>query len=159
MNRPRVREISAGGVLVRRSQQRYEVCLILRDPHRRKAWSLPKGHLEAGEAASAAALREVREETGVSSEILAPLGTISYQFTNPGEASHPRRQAIVSKTVSFFLMRALREAPTHPDPEEVVEVRWVPLDEAIALVTYDSERQVLLKAKQVIDKSQLSLEP
>ena len=74
--------LAAGGVLVRRSRGQYEVCLTLR--HRQgPAWGLPKGHLEDGEVATAAALREVREETGLTAVILEPLGSISVNPVRP----------------------------------------------------------------------------
>lgn len=137
------RETSAGGVLIRRRSGRDEVCLILRARHGVQAWCLPKGHLEPGEDAAAAAQREVKEETGVTAQILAPLGTISYQFTTAGERTP------VSKSVCFFLMRALDEAEGPRDAQEVIDARWMPLDDAMRTATYENERQVLHRAQQV----------
>ena len=134
-------EVAAGGVVVRRVHGLLEVCLIRRTRHAGEAWSLPKGHLEPGEDAATAALREVREETGVVGEILEPLGTIRYQVRRSPDA------AAVSKTVHFFLMRALDHAPRDRDDGEVAEVRWIPLDQAIADASYENEREVLRNAR------------
>ena len=146
MTRPSVHETSAGGVLVRGTNPHYEVCLILRTRHQQRAWSLPKGHREPGEDLAAAALREVHEETGVTGEIIAPLGTVTYHFTRPGE------HIPITKSVTFFLMAARSRNPAPHDATEVVATRWAPIDEAIGLVAYDNERQMLRKAKQLLEQ-------
>ena len=138
-------EIAAGGVLISARDNRYDVCLVRRGRHQRQAWCLPKGHLEAGEDAAAAARREVQEETGWSGEVLQPLASISYQFTAPGGG-------LISKTVSFFLMRATAETQGPRDTQEVEEARWMALDEAIRLATYENERQILRQAQQVVQQ-------
>lgn len=137
-----VYETSAGGIVVRWAQGRFEACLIRRDRHGEPVWGLPKGHLEPGEDARAAAAREVQEETGVSGEILEELGTIAYQFTRPGA---PARYA---KTVHFFLMRAAGGSPDQHDPQEVLEARWMPFEEAVRLVAYANERTILERAQE-----------
>ena len=148
MTSPTLHETSAGGVLIRRFGAQDEVCLVLR---RRSldssVWGLPKGHLEAGEDAAAAALREVQEETGWTGEILEPLGAITYQFTNPGE------RTVVSKTVSYFLMRALGEVSGSYDTREVTEVRWMSLADALTSLAYDNERRILRQAKEILSKT------
>ena len=141
-------ETSAGGVLIRRAGGHYEVCLILRQRHGR-AWGLPKGHLEPGEDAAAAAVREVQEETGVSGAILESLGTIAYQFRTPNPS------ALVTKTVSFFLMRPTGATAQGHDAE-AIDVRWVPIDEALATVAYDNERRVLKRARALLAREALA---
>ncbi|MDP3723736.1 MAG: NUDIX domain-containing protein [Candidatus Omnitrophota bacterium] len=146
-----VRERSAGGVLIRRVGPRHEVCLILRELPRprvgshvvRRLWGLPKGHVEAGEQEAEAALREVEEETGFAAELLRPLGTIAYTFVRP--------PVTVSKTVAFFLMRALRRTGSH-DATEIVEARWMPLGRAGARLAYENERRILRAAQQAAKK-------
>ena len=138
-------EIAAGGVLISARNNQYDVCLVRRGGHQHQAWCLPKGHLEAGEDAAAAARREVQEETGWSGEVLQPLASISYQFTASGGG-------LISKTVSFFLMRATAETQGPRDTQEVEEARWMALDEAIRMATYENERQILRQAQQVLQQ-------
>ena len=143
---PVFRAMAAGGVLIIARDRQYHVCLVRRGRHQRQAWCLPKGHLEAGEDAAAAARREVREETGWFGEILQALPSISYQFTAPDEGGR------ILKTVSFFLMRATVAAEGPRDTQEVEEVRWVVLDEAIRMAAYENERRVLREAQQVLQQ-------
>ncbi|MDP3702867.1 MAG: NUDIX hydrolase [Candidatus Omnitrophota bacterium] len=133
--------LAAGGVLVRRSRGQHEVCLTLRHRHG-PAWGLPKGHLEDGEETTAAALREVREETGLTAVILEPLGSITYQFSVPGQS------VPVTKTVTFYLMAATGGRVELHD-QETVEARWMPFDAAASSVAHDDERSVLERAQQM----------
>ena len=140
-----VPQTSAGGVVVRRVGDRSEVCLILRTRYGRRAWCLPKGHVEAGEDPPTAALREVQEETGLVCEILSPLGTTAYQFTEPGAP------APFAKTVWFFLMRA-RAGDLARHDAEALEVRWMALDEALGRATYDSEQRIIEQGKRELSR-------
>ena len=122
----------------------WEVALIARQG--RAIWCLPKGHLEAGETPEQAALREVREETGLTAEILQRLGEISYWF---------RAKAVpgrLFKTVHFFLMQATGGSITDHD-FEVDEVRWYPVAAALKRMTYPSERKLVRQAQQVLEKA------
>jgi 8-oxo-(d)GTP phosphatase len=96
-------------------------------------WTLPKGKLDPGEDERAAAVREVEEETGHAGTIERDLGTIGYEVKDE------------PKTVRYYLMAA--DAGGRPLAEDVDEVRWVGLDEAVALVSYDRDREVLERAK------------
>src|SRR5919107_5124680 len=86
----------------------------------RLLWSLPKGHIEEGEAPEDTAVREVAEETGIIGEVVAPLGIIDFWFVAEGRRVH--------KTVHHFLLRATGGALSDADIE-VTEVAWVPLSE------------------------------
>jgi 8-oxo-(d)GTP phosphatase len=96
-------------------------------------WTLPKGKLEPGEDDVAAALREVWEETGHHGEIERDLGTISYEVERRGE--------ILPKVVRYYVMRA-GEGEFVPDAE-VDELRWLARDEAMELLSYARDRDVL----------------
>lgn len=114
-------EISAGGLVVDDSaDQPLGAVIGRRDRKGRLLWSLPKGHIEPGESAEQAAVREVAEETGITGRILGRLGTIDFWFVAEGRRVH--------KTVHHFLMRA--ESGELSDADiEVTAVAWVPLEE------------------------------
>ena len=101
-------------------------------------WTFPKGHIEKGEKAPQAALREVEEETGYRCEIVKPFERVQYYFR--------RDDQVTKKTVTWFLMKPLAKTGTH-DPEEILETRWVPFEEAQALVKYKSDKTILSKLK------------
>ena len=100
-------------------------------------WSLPKGTPNAGETLEETALREVTEETGLLVRILAPVGPIEYVFVQRGVRIH--------KTVHYFLMEAVGGDLLNHD-HEFDEVRWVPLADAEALMSFPTEREVVARA-------------
>ncbi len=135
----RVDETSAGGLVLDRAGPRASGALIGRlDRRGRLLWSLPKGHLEAGETEAQTAVREVAEETGISGWVIGKLGTIDFWFVADGRRVH--------KTVHHFLL--LATDPVHgltlsdEDPE-VSEVAWVPLEQLAARLAYADERRLL----------------
>jgi len=131
-------EVSAGGVVFRRRRNRPEVVLASRRTKRGDlAWGLPKGQVEPDENAAETAVREVREETGIEAEVDRDLGEISYFYVWEGVR--------VRKRVRFFLMRATGGDPSRHD-HEMEEVRWFPLEEALRMASYTSERDVLERA-------------
>lgn len=134
-------ETSAGGVLYRlNAQGQVEVALIR--PRGNVRWALPKGRTEEDESPQAAALREVREETGVTARVVEPLNRIEYWFrTREGESS-----ILVHKYVDFFLMTAA-EGDLADHDHEVEEARWFTLDHAIEVAAFESERQLLERAR------------
>lgn len=134
---PTVAETSAGGLAVDRSAGR-GVLIARLDKRGRTLWSLPKGHIEPGESAEQAAVREVHEETGVSATVLAPLGTIAFWFMADGTR--------VRKTVHHYLLDAHTTDLSDEDPE-VSEVAWFPLDEVTAQLAYADERTLVEKAR------------
>ena len=121
------------------AQEPVAIALIGRiDRRGNLAWSLPKGHVEPGERDDQAAVREVREETGIQGEVLAPLGTIDFWFMAEGRRIH--------KTVHHFLMRATGGALSTDDPE-VTETRWATFEESSGLLAYADERDLIAKAR------------
>ncbi len=138
----RVEETSAGGLVVDRSGAEPRAALIARADRRgRLLWSLPKGHLEAGETAHDAAVREVQEETGIRGEVLAPLGTIDFWFVAEGRRIH--------KTVHHFLLAAVGGELSDADIE-VDEVAWVPLDQVVERLAYADERRLVGKVHDLL---------
>ena len=115
-----------------------EVLLIRPRPDR---WQLPKGHVEPGEAAAAAALREVREETGVSARIVAPLPVVRYGYD-------VGRQLRIEKRVDYYLMEYVDGSERDADPREVLQARWMPWEEALALLSFANEREVAAAARR-----------
>jgi 8-oxo-dGTP diphosphatase len=104
-----------------------------RDLRDHPVWTLPKGALAAGETSAAAALREVREETGYRCEIVRELRAVTYWFQRSGQR--------VKKTVRWFLMRPIEKVGDHD--QEVDEVAWIALSEARARLSYDSDRSLV----------------
>lgn len=136
MSEPYSSEYSSGGVVYRHGDAGFEVALIYRTRH--DDWSLPKGHIEAGETREQAALREVKEETGIDGRVVLPLGSAMYYFrTRSGE--------LVRKTVYHYLIEALTTELGKPN-WEVTEARWIPIAEARTLLSYQKDREIVGKA-------------
>ncbi|RAV32050.1 NUDIX hydrolase [Corynebacterium heidelbergense] len=113
---------------------RIYVALIGRlDRRGRLLWSMPKGHVEPEESQHATAEREVWEETGVSGEVIADLGTIDYWFVSDGTRIH--------KTVHHHLLRFVDGDLNDEDPE-VTEVAWLPVDQLVEHLAYADERRL-----------------
>ena len=129
-------EFSAGGVVVRGGD-----CIVI-VPTRRaadgsKVLALPKGHPDGDESAADAALREVREETGVEAVLVDTLGDIRYWYMRGG-----RR---IAKVVSFFLLEYVAGELEDHD-HEVERAEWMPLETAARRLTYRGERDMAARA-------------
>jgi ADP-ribose pyrophosphatase YjhB (NUDIX family) len=139
----RVDEVSAGGLVIDESGTKG--LLIgrkdLKDPTgQRLLWSLPKGHIEAGETPEQAAIREVQEETGIESEISKALGVIDFWFMAGGKRIH--------KTVHHFLFKEVG-GTLAPQITEVDEVGWFPLEEVVSLLAYPDEKKLISKSGEL----------
>ena len=132
----RVEEVSAGGLVVDKSG---ELGLLIGriDKRGRMLWSLPKGHIESGESPEEAALREVREETGIKSAITRSLGVIDFWFMAEGKRIH--------KTVHHFLF-AEKSGKLEAQLSEVDEVKWFPLDDIAKTLAYPDERKLIQRS-------------
>ncbi len=154
-----VREISAGGVVVKRSGEGWEMAVIepqtdassvrpARKTSRKVVLALPKGLVDAGEKPEQTALREVREETGLTASLVAKLADIKYVYVRSwGD------QQRVFKIVSFFLLRYQAGEIDDVSREMRVEVRrawWIPLEEAPRKLAYRGERDVVRRAQQYL---------
>jgi 8-oxo-dGTP pyrophosphatase MutT (NUDIX family) len=138
-----ITQTSAGGVAFRRHTDHIEIALIsVGKPIR---WQLPKGLVDDGESLPETAKREVREEAGINTEIMQPLETIDYWYYGQTNGQRMRYH----KFVHFFLMRYLSGDVTDHD-DEVHEARWFEIDEAIARLAFESEKDIVRKAKTLI---------
>lgn len=129
------RTISAGGVVLDPRGR------ILITNQRGNSWSLPKGHVDAGESLQQAARREIREETGVSRLVLiCELG----RYVRPRIGLRGGNDRTELKTLHFFLFRA-REGETALRPQDPMnpEARWVTLAQALRLLTHARDRAFL----------------
>jgi 8-oxo-dGTP pyrophosphatase MutT (NUDIX family) len=154
-----VREISAGGVVIRKQKGMWWMAAIelpaAPDPTRqsrpkpRPVLALPKGLVDPGEKPLDAALREVREETGVSAAPLCKLADIKYVYVRTW-ADGER----VFKIVSFYLLRYESGLIDDVSPEmriEVARARWVPLEDAPKLLAYKGEKDVARRALEYVE--------
>jgi ADP-ribose pyrophosphatase YjhB (NUDIX family) len=140
----RVDEVSAGGLVINRTGDLG--LLIGRFDHKdptgtRLLWSLPKGHIEEGETPEVAAIREVAEETGITSEIAKSLGVIDFWFMAGGKRIH--------KTVHHFLFREVG-GTLQAQVSEVDEVGWFPLAEIVEKLAYPDEKKLIARSGELI---------
>ena len=141
MSRSRARdETSAGGVVFRMDVGQ-PLFLLIRDSY--KNWGFPKGHIEAGEQPEIAALREVREETGLTDlSIRSLVDTIDWFFRFRGQLIH--------KVCHFYLMETA-DATTSPQRAEgITACRWTRFEEAQSLISYANARELLQRAQEML---------
>jgi 8-oxo-dGTP pyrophosphatase MutT (NUDIX family) len=136
---------SAGGVVFRPGQHETEVLVCGRTAD--GLWALPKGTPEPGETLEQTALREVSEETGVEVEVVGLVGEIRYWFSRPQEGVR------YYKTVRHYLMRPVG-GDTSKHDHEFDEVRWLPVQEALKLLTYRNETRILRQAVELVRSRQ-----
>lgn len=154
-----VREISAGGVVVRHTDQGWMMAAI--EPQKEDSGSrsmkrasqkvllaLPKGLVDPGEKPEQTAIREVHEETGVTGSVIRKLGDIKYTYVR----SWGDKQRVF-KIVSFYLLRyeggRIDEIPSAMRIE-VKRAMWVPLDEAESKLAYRGERDMVRRAQEYL---------
>jgi len=133
-------EFSAGGVVVQDGQVAV-IVPVKRDARGQRVLGLPKGHPEAGESAEQAAVREVREETGLEVELVRELGEVFYHYE--------RRRKRVAKRVAFFLFEC-RGGSLEDHDHEVEEASWMPLEAAAEALTYRGEREMVERASSIL---------
>lgn len=124
----------SGAIVVRRDGAKPRVLLVTAKRNPRN-WIFPKGHIEKGETAEAAALREAKEEAGVVGKLIGPAGVLEYGFLG------------AKARVEYFLAELAREAGP---PEDGRTRAWCELEEALERLGYKNTRKLLRKAwKQV----------
>jgi 8-oxo-dGTP pyrophosphatase MutT (NUDIX family) len=156
------REISAGGVVVRHSGDGWEMAAI--QPQRelpvgnlasarkktppKMLLALPKGLVDAGEKPEQTAVREVREETGLTAAVITKLRDIKYVYVRTwGD------QQRVFKIVSFYLLRYVSGEIDNINSEMRIEVKqamWIPFEGAAAKLSYRGEREVVQAAQEYL---------
>lgn len=137
----RAKEISAGGVLVRRAATGWEVAMVRAG----RNWGLPKGVVEPGESAVEAALREIAEETGVDPGHLRLLEQL------PGsDYVYRRDRRLVFKHVDHFLVEAPADAALVPQAGEIDEAEWLGIEAAIARSSFKDTVTALRRAQVLL---------
>ena len=123
-------------------------CIILNDKnevllihHNAGHWDFPKGHVEEGETEIETAIREVKEETNIDVEV-------NEEFRYSTKYS-PKEDVI--KEVIYFLARNISDNK-QAQLEEVSEVKWFNVEEAIDKITYDSSRKILMQLKKDLEE-------
>ena len=140
-------QVSAGGVVFRRRGRVVEVALI--SVGEKSRWQLPKGLVGGGESPEQAALREVREETGLDGALVAPVETVEYWYI--GNVGRTGARVRFHKFVHFYLLRyAAGEVGDHD--HEVNEARWVEIGAAHGMLAFKTERAVLARAREMIEE-------
>lgn len=143
-------EWSAGGVLVREHEGVRELAVIR--PRRKAVLCLPKGHIDEGETPEGAAVREVREETGLTGVRVADLGDVNYEYRFRGRN--------IQKRVTFFLLRYQEGIIDALDPamrKEVDRAFWIPLIDAVRRLAYPGEKSMVEKAIDILRGEELQV--
>lgn len=138
-------EFSAGGIVFQTANAKIEILMVQHGGYSHH-WGFPKGHIGdhiKGESKEVAALREVKEETGINAEILRELRPIEYWYNYEKEKR--------KKTVYFFIMKALGGSFAEKD-QEMQRVEWVPLVNVLQTLTYDSEKKLFQDSVLLIEE-------
>jgi 8-oxo-dGTP pyrophosphatase MutT (NUDIX family) len=138
-------QVSAGGVAFRWKDVDPEVVIVRVKPKLR--WQLPKGIVDEGETPQVTAVREVREEAGVQTELIKLIETIEYWYRSVKYGKPVRYH----KFVHFYLLQ-YKSGEVLDHDQEVEEARWVSIDEAMELLEFKNEREVVEKARRMIQE-------
>jgi 8-oxo-dGTP diphosphatase len=144
-NIPTKSQVSAGGVAYRWNDERLEIVLISVGEQGR--WQLPKGMIGEAEPVETAAMREVREETGLKTEMVAPIDKVEYWFYSKSRGRGIR----FHKVVHFYLLRCL-SGDVNDHDDEVNEARWFEIGEAMKTLTFPNEQAIVQKAAELIEE-------
>ena len=137
-------QISAGGVTFRRVESKVQMVIVSVKPSLR--WQLPKGIVDPGETPEFTAVREVREEAGVETNLLRLIETIEYWYQRVQYGQRIRYH----KFVHFYLME-YKSGDVSDHDQEIEEARWVSFEQAMEMLEFKSERGVMEKAWKLIE--------
>jgi 8-oxo-dGTP diphosphatase len=138
-------QISAGGVAFRRIDTELQIAVVSVKPSLR--WQLPKGIVDPGETPEFTAVREVREEAGIETELLRLIETIEYWYQRVQYGQRIRYH----KFVHFYLLQYQSGDVANHD-HEIEESRWVSFEDALEMLEFKSERGVVEKAREILNK-------
>jgi 8-oxo-dGTP diphosphatase len=141
---PTETQVSAGGVAFRRQGDQIDIALISVGENQR--WQLPKGLIHADESPEAAAIREVREETGLETEMVELLDKIEYWYVSQQRGQRVR----FHKYVYFYLLR-YQVGDVGDHDHEVNEARWVEIEKAQDMLAFKNEKKVVHRAQELIE--------
>jgi len=116
----------AGAIAIRTRDGAVEA-LVVRSKKDPSAWIFPKGHIDPGESAAEAAIRELQEEAGVDGEVIKEIGMLAFQSG---------REFV---EVTYYLTRFIRTVP----PSEDRDADWLPIAEARQRLSFETARQLL----------------
>lgn len=133
------REYSAGGIVLHNGKVLMIKNAALRDP-KKAYWGFPKGHIDPGESSKNAALREIKEETKITAQIVGKLGESQYVFTRSGER--------IVKHVDYYLLK-YKSGEEQGQELEVLEVKWFDPEEAIELLSFKKDKEFLKQALKI----------
>jgi mutator protein MutT len=136
-------QISAGGVAYRKKGETVEIVIVSVGEQNR--WQLPKGLIDKGETSAEAALREVREEAGIETEVVELIDKVEYWYYSKGSA----RRIRFHKYVYFYLLK-YRSGSAEDHDREVNEARWVDIDTGQNMLAFKSEKNAVGRAKEMI---------
>jgi len=134
-------EFSAGGVVVRKFAQTWQV-LLMKDMN--NTWTFPKGKLEKGETRKGAASREIGEEVGLTHlQFIVPIKTVHYVY---------KRNTLIAKTVYFFLFELTKPQRIVCQKEEGIrDAKWMSFEEAMEKIGYPKTNMpVLVRVKNIL---------
>jgi 8-oxo-dGTP pyrophosphatase MutT (NUDIX family) len=158
------REISAGGVVIRNTPEGWQLAVI--EPQkessaskgkkapRRMLLALPKGLVDPGEMPEQTALREVREETGLTASVITKLGDIKYVYVRSWGDNQR-----VFKVVSFYLLRYESGEIDNISNDMRIEVKralWIPVENAYRRISYRGEKDIVRRAETYVKETALA---
>lgn len=141
-----VREPTSGGIVFRRNPKGDLEILLIQDAKDR--WTIPKGHIEEGEAAKDTAEREIREETGLQEmRVLNWLGKINFRYR--------RASSLVLMTTDIFLVQAKGNTNKLKPEDWMNGIKWFPATEALDKIEYEDIGKIILLGMKKIRQAGL----